>query len=63
MAPISNRVPGLKRHVAVEDPAVLQLHRLGGGGHIVGGRGRRVGLVPPVGQGVPVEGVGRRVVM
>ena len=55
--------PGLQRHVAVQHPAVLELHRLGRGGQVIGRGGRGVDLTPPVGQRVPVEGVGGRVVM
>lgn len=55
--------PGLEGDVAVEHPAVLELHGLGGGGQVVGRRGWRVDLVPPVGERVPVEGVGRGMVM
>lgn len=55
--------PGLQRDVAVEHPAVLQLHGLGGGGQVVGCRRGRVDLVPAVCERVPVEGVGRGVVV
>lgn len=55
--------PGLQRHVAVEHPAVLQLHRLRRGRQVIGSGSRRVDLVAAVGERVPVEGVGRRVMM
>lgn len=55
--------PGLERDVAVEHPAVLELHGLGGGGQVVGRRSGRVDLVPAIGERVPVEGVGRGVMM
>lgn len=55
--------PGLEGDVAVEHPAVLELHGLGSGGQVVGRWGGCVDLVPPVGERVPVEGVGRGMVM
>lgn len=55
--------PGLQRHVAIQHPAVLKLNGLGRGGQVIGRGGRGVDLTPPVGQRVPVEGVGGRVVM
>lgn len=55
--------PGLERDVAVEDPAVLELHGLGGGGQVVGRRSGRMNLVPAICEGVPVEGVGRGMVV
>ena len=56
-------LPGLQRHVAVQHPAVLKLNGLGRGGQVIGRGSRGVDLTPPVGQRVPVEGVGGRVVM
>lgn len=56
-------LPGLQRHVAVEHPAVLKLDGLGRGGQVIGRGGRGMDLTPPIGQRVPVEGVGGRVVM
>ena len=56
-------LPSLQRHVAVQHPAVLKLNGLGSGGQVIGGGSRGVDLTPPVGQRVPVEGVGGRVVM
>lgn len=56
-------LPGLQRHVAVQHPAVLKLNGLGSGGQVIGRGSRGVDLTPPVGQRVPVEGVGGRVVM
>lgn len=56
-------LPSLQRHVAVQHPAVLKLNGLGSGGQVIGCRSRGVDLTPPVGQRVPVEGVGGRVVM
>lgn len=55
--------PGLEWHVAVEHPAVLELHGLRSGGQVVGCRSRRVDLVAAVCERVPVEGVGGRVMV
>lgn len=61
---ISDRdLPGLQWHVAIQHPAVLKLDGLRRGGQVVGRGSRGVDLAPPIGQGVPVEGVGGRVVM
>lgn len=55
--------PGLQWHVAVQHPAVLKLDRLRRGGQVIGRGSRGMDLTPPVGQRVPVEGVGGGVVM
>lgn len=56
-------LPSLQRHVAVQHPAVLELNRLWGGGQVIRCRSWGVDLTPPIGQRVPVEGVGRGVVV
>lgn len=56
-------LPSLQWDVTVQHPAVLELNRLWGGGQVVGSRSWGVDLTPPIGQWVPVEGVGRGVVV
>lgn len=53
--------PGLQRDVAVQDPAVLELHRLWSGGSVSSARGRGVDGVAPASQGVSVQAIGRLV--
>lgn len=55
--------PGFEWDVAVEHPAVLELHGLGSGGQVVGRRRGSVDLVPAICERVPVEGVGGRMMM
>ena len=55
--------PGLERDIAVEHPAVLELHGLGGGGQVIGRRSGGMDLVPAICERVPVEGVGRGMMM
>lgn len=56
--PSDGDLPSLQWHVAIEHPAVLKLNGLRRGGQVIGRGGGGVDLTPPVGQRVPVEGVG-----
>lgn len=58
---VSVHSPGLQRDVAVQDPAVLELHRLRSGGPVSSAWGGGMDGVAPASQGVSVQAIGRLV--